>query len=321
MTSPVEDIVTLVDGREAIVTDVRDSAVRISTSCVRHLTEPVRRISRGWLSHRDPATLLGNSRDWYLRSVEAASGRITMVCDLDSGTADLQRTIRGRSAAFGGYGMRGTAILGLCAAALITAQAGAGVLYDSNGFSFPEWGMEFEGHDGWVSHVYPETAVIGAGIVNYGDGNLFVYLADLEETPGAYGVWSHSLAPTSDPIVSTTWWQTVNGGVFGVALYDGATQVAAVQLGDGTGGQYQLDANFTTNTATLYIDGAFNRSFATSGSTKVDSVGLVAFAPSGLAYFDNLVVTSSVPEPSLLAAIGIGSAVLMLPRRRAAEIA
>ena len=213
--------------------------------------------------------------------------------------------------------MKKIALLGMCAAMLMAAEAGAAVLYDSGGFAGYTIG-DLDGQNGWTGGVTP-GANIGGGIMDLGGVlGLGAYLVHDDANPSAYGVWTHSLAPTTDQFISVNWLQYVDGGTFGVVLYDGATTVASVAIpADAAWHQWQMDVDLSTNQATLFMDSSFVTSFATSGSTSVDSVGLLANTGIGDGFYDNLSVTS-VPEPAI-AAMGLASAILVLPRRRAAK--
>ena len=219
--------------------------------------------------------------------------------------------------------MRKGAPVAFAVAVLAAAALHAAVLFDSGGFGSPYdsgpggAGAELAGQVGWSGGVAPDGAMIGGGV--YYTGDQMVVLSSYETDTNSYGVWTHSLDPTSWPIVSTTWIQAGvagNSAVSGVGLYDGDTMIASVGLvGDDSWHNLQMDANFATHQVNIYLDGSLSGSFPFIG-TKADSVALFITGGSGFGYFDDLAV-NSVPEPTVLAVLA-GSSVLMLRRRRVA---
>jgi uncharacterized protein (TIGR03382 family) len=110
-------------------------------------------------------------------------------------------------------------------------------------------------------------------------------------------------------------------------LYAAGTDYASgVSVTRGVWNHYQMDINFIDGTATAWYNGQAvvkNKPFTISGTT----LGIYAFyaqassnSPTDSAYFDNVAVSATTPEPgSFFLVLGAAGVLVGLVRRRRAQ--
>jgi hypothetical protein len=153
---------------------------------------------------------------------------------------------------------------------------------------------------------------------------------------------------TATPIVDIDWDMDIASGgsndLFGIELNNGASRIAYAAVDasgnvaeDGAGGNitntgstvptdawehYELQANFDTQTYQIFLNGIAVDSPMEfeDGAGEFTDASLVSYSAnggpgSGVAYYDNYVI-SAVPEPTGSGAVLAGGSLLLLRRRR-----
>ena len=195
-------------------------------------------------------------------------------------------------------------------------------VYNPNAFIKDFAGATVHNLTGTVVDYYLSSAAYVGGASNIGTIN------NLTGSNGpSFDLWTDSLDPNSDPAISAYSYNISGGNPNGTIDITGITEGSLYVL-DGTWNQtINLDARLVdtdgilsdvvmTQFAQVYNGAqqsryAFNVDFADAGDYET-----LVWGVSGAGYyFDGVILTTPVPEPSGLVLCGLGSVLLLLRRR------
>lgn len=238
--------------------------------------------------------------------------------------------------------IRTSVALAVATVAMVSLAANvsaATTLYDSQGFAAPTYTLDTDlhGQDGWQG--------VAGGVMT---GGISGTIADQYVTVGNYNgtgaaaAWYHDLSPAAggESVVQLNWTLSTQGNTgasFGVAIFGGTTQtqIKAVSVGPGDSGwaDYQLTLDFASHQANLLINGTDFYDLGSIDPSLTGATSIALFTTGGTSgyytdathysasygFFDNVAVSSAVPEPMSLGLAAVAGSMLLGRRRASAR--